>query len=255
VLAGLPGFGLALLMLATMRDPRTRSQSIRREPGASFSITLRTLAMTPKFRRLATGMTCSSFLVYASGAWIPSFFIRAHGLSTAEMGFFSALTVGVGGAIGTLSSGILCDRLRQRISHMELKLLLLSFAISIPALLVTVLSATRSVALAALFLFNVFAFAWLGPTMTMIQRVVSPGSRALAIAISGASANILSLGVGIPLVGLISDALTPHFGRESIGYALAGSVVVVALVGMTAHWRALGQFGGDHRTPTEVPIA
>jgi hypothetical protein len=116
-----------------------------------------------------------------------------------------------------------------------------------------VLSADRSIALGSMLLFNICAYAWLGPTARLIQKAATPDSRALAIAVCSSMASILSLGCGLPLVGAISDALRPSEGAGAIRYALALCVVAAALVGMFAHWRALRALEiGRHLTAAEV---
>ena len=122
---------------------------------------------------------------------------------------------------------------------MEVKILLVSLGLCFPALVAVVLSPDRSLALLSYFLFNIFAFVWLGPTMTQIQKAVALDARSLAIALSGASANIISLGLGVPIVGLISDALAPSLGRDSIAYALLICAAFAVLIGTVAIWRLL----------------
>ena len=239
VLAGLPGFALSFLIIATMRDPRSVATATQCQSGSSLPGALRMIVGTPDFRRLVTMMTCSAFLVYASGAWLPPFFVRVHGMTTAQVGAYSAFAVGVGGAIGTLGGGLLCDRLRSNIANVEVKILLVSLGLCFPALVAVVLSPDRSLALLSYFLFNIFAFVWLGPTMTQIQKAVALDARSLAIALSGASANIISLGLGVPIVGLISDALAPSLGRDSIAYALLICAAFAVLIGTVAIWRLL----------------
>jgi predicted MFS family arabinose efflux permease len=239
VVAGIPGLILAILMRLTMRDPKSSDAARRERHGPALLPTLRALASAPRFRWLAAAVTCSTFLIYASGAWLPALFIRVHGMTTARVGEFSAIAVGVGGALGALGSGVICDLLRKHVRDVESKVLLLVLALSIPTILATVLSANRSIALVSMFLFNICAYAWLGPTVTLIQNAATPKSRALAIAVCTSIASILSLGCGLPLVGAISDALTPKQGTGAIRYALAITVAAVALGGMFSHWRAL----------------
>jgi hypothetical protein len=187
---------------------------------------------------LATGLICSSFFVYASGAWLPSFFIRVHGMTTAEVGRYSAIAVGFGGGIGTLGAGFVCDLLRRHDREVELKVLMVTLGLGVPALLTTLLVSDRTVALMSLVLFNICAYAYLGPTVTLIQKESAPESRGLAIAICISLSNILNLGFGLPLVGSLSDALTPSLGREALGYALALSALATGFIGMFAHWQA-----------------
>ena len=236
--AGVPGILLATVMLTTLRDVR-QAKPGRDRTALPVMQTLREMVRRPRFRWLAIGLMCSSFLVYATGAWLPPFFIRSQDMSLTRIAGFAAVAVGAGGAIGTLCSGFLCDLLRPRIDHVESKAMMASFALAVPALVVTVLAPTATMAFVAWFSFNVMAFAWQGPTMSMLQKAVNETDRSMAIALASALAVIVSLGLGLPLVGLLSDGLTPLRGPRAIGEALLISIVCVAALGIFAHWRAM----------------
>jgi predicted MFS family arabinose efflux permease len=239
--AGIPGLILAAVMLNTMRDPQPPIAGLRTYSALStrpsLGATVMMLARRPGYLWLVLGNVCSAFLVYASGAWLPAFFIRVHGMSTSQIGVFAAITVGLGGAIGTFGAGMICDLLRPRVREIESNALMTMLGLSVPTLLLTVLSPDRSVALASMFLFNVCAYAFLGPFVTLTQRAATPDTRALGIAFTVSVGNILSLAVGLPLIGAISDKLTPSYGQEAIRYALA-LCALAGLIGALAHWRA-----------------
>jgi hypothetical protein len=207
---------------------------------------LRVLATTPGYRWLVVATACSAFLIYASGAWLPPYFIRTHGMTMAQLGPFSAAAVGGGGALGTLGTGIACDWLRRRTRHVESKMNVIVLALSIPTLLAAVFSVNLTLALVSMFLLNVCAYGWLGPTVKLVQNEVGADIRAAAIAVSTSIASILALGMGLPLVGIVSDRLGSAYGRSSLGVALALCMVPAALLGMFAHWRALSA----HRAPS-----
>jgi hypothetical protein len=207
--------------------------------GAALFTTLRELSGTANLGWLAVAMSCSTFLIYASGAWFPPLLFRVYGLSTGEIGWRMAIAVGAGGGLGTLSAGFICDLLRARVRHIESKLLLWLLALSIPALLATLFSAARTTALLSMVIFQTVAFAWLSPTVRLVQESAAVARRALAIAVCSTTASILSLGCGLPLVGAISDALAPHYGPAALKYALAESVLAATAIGILAHWRIL----------------
>jgi MFS transporter, Spinster family, sphingosine-1-phosphate transporter len=239
VVAGVPGLLLAAIMRLTQRDPDRLATAGQKVSPAAWFMTLRELSGTANLGWLALAMSCSTFLIYASGAWFPPLFIRVYGFSTAEIGWRMAVAVGVGGGLGALGAGVACDLLRPRIRHIESKLLLWLLAVSIPALLATVFSADRTTASISMVIFQTCAFGWLSPTVRLVQESAGIGRRALAIAVCSTAASILSLGCGLPLVGAISDALAPHYGTAALRYALAECVVASAVLGVVAHWRIL----------------
>lgn len=242
VVAAIPGIILALIMILTMGDPRPRPLVTR--GGASAFRSFRSILAESRFRKLVMAGVCGSFLAYGSGAWLPVFFIRAHGMTTAQIGWTSALAIGVGGGIGTLCAGLLCDRLRRYWPDIESRLIMAMFAFSVPTILVTILSADVNIGLVAFFLFSLCAYGWLAPTISLIQKSVSNENRALSVAINSALSNILGLGVGMPLVGAASDALTPAYGDMAVGYALAGGMILAAALGLIAHRSLRSQGAG-----------
>jgi hypothetical protein len=70
---------------------------------------------------------------------------------------------------------------------------------------------------------------YLGPTFAMTQSLVLPHMRALASAILLFIINLVGLGLGPWFVGMLSDALKPTYGVDSIRYALLGTIVVGAI--------------------------
>ena len=255
VLAGIPGLILALLLVTTIADPRTRQhriQAANKSSGQDKSIltAARTLMRRPGYPLLMVGMTSSMLIGAVTAAWLPAFFIRVHGVGVAEMGGYAAISIGVGGAIGTLGAGLLCDALRPRVSDVESKFIIASLLLCIPTLLITVLSPDRFLALVAMFVLNIAAFSYLAPTSMLMQRAATEDTRSLALAWGISFGNILSLGLAIPLIGLLSDMLAPQLGVASIGYALIVAALV-GVVGAIAHWRALHAL----RLPSDKMVA
>ena len=242
--AGLPGLILVLFIRFTMREP-VRGQADGIPPEARGELpplrqTLRGMFARKSFIRLVLGGTFGILIVYISGAWLPPFFIRVHGITAGEIGTWLALSVGLGGAIGSIGGGWLSDRLRRRYPRPEIWILAISTALTCPLLLLTVLSEGLPLALAGLFLLNMFAFVWIGPTSATIQRVVPIRSRSLAVGIQLSVANIISLTFGPPIVGYISDVLRADYGVESIRYALA--IASFAAFGGTACYLMAGRY-------------
>lgn len=241
--AGLPGLILMLLIRFTLKEPvRGQADGIPLDARGELpplGAALRSMFERKSYIPLVLGGTFGILIVYISGAWLPSFFIRVHGMSAGQVGMWLALSIGLGGGIGSIGGGWLSDRLRRRSPRPEIPILAISTALTCPLLLLTVLAQDISVALVGLFLFNMFAFVWIGPTSATIQRVVPIRSRSLAVGIQLSVANIISLTFGPPIVGYISDVLRPDYGAESIRYALA--IASSAAFGGTACYLVAGK--------------
>jgi predicted MFS family arabinose efflux permease len=158
-------------------------------------------------------------------------------MTTAELGRYAGLAVGLGGALGTLVGGWLCDKLRARTRNIELKVLAAALAMGLLCLSFTLFSPQRAVALLTMFAFDFCAYAYLGPIVTLIQQEADAGSRALAIALCVSVSNIVNLCLALPAVGWISDTLKAGYGAHAVGYALEIGALAAGALGMLALWR------------------
>lgn len=238
VVAAIPGFVLAVVMVLTMRDPRSSAPVAQRAPPPPLGATIRVLLQNRRFVWLALALICVSFFAYAPAAWLPPMFIRVHGMTTAQVGLYSAIAVGVGGVGGTLGSGLVCDWLRSRIDQVELKVLASILLVTVTSLLVITLSTSGDAALGGLFVFYLGAYSFLGPIVSLILKEAGPQSRALAMGMCVSISNVINLGVAMPLVGALSDAFAPAHGAHSIRFALAIVGATAGFIGLFAYWRA-----------------
>jgi MFS family permease len=246
---GLPGLLLALVVWLTVDEPlRGRWEgAVDTTPQPSFMVVLRQLAGSPAFRLLVLAAGVSTLSSYGMATWIPSFFIRVHQLSLMEAGMVMGIGGTVGGLFGAVFGGMLSDRLSQRDSSWQLKVAAVGVFISLPIQAVFLLWPEQygwqlggvSLPAAALFLpftsfFNAFS---LGPSFAAVQNLVAPQLRSQAVAMLLLATNLIGMGLGPLLVGVLSDALTPAIAEQAIRYALLCSLVMVALGG-AMFWRA-----------------
>ena len=61
---------------------------------------------------------------------------------------------------------------------------------------------------------------WLGPIVTSVQHLVPAHMRTRASAMFLLINNLIGIAVGSYYFGAMSDALKPHFGSESLRYAI-----------------------------------
>lgn len=79
---------------------------------------------------------------------------------------------------------------------------------------------------------------FVGPVIAVTHGMVSNRMRALASAIYFFVLNLIGLGLGPLLVGVLSDALHPGYGVESLRYALLIVVPIVGVWSVYHFWRA-----------------
>ena len=130
VAVGLPGILLGLLVKITLKEPkRGAAESLNKSidaadtqnestSKASLLKTFQTIWGIKSFRYLIYGSSLVSFAIFGFNLWMVDFLVRTHELSYAQLTVPLALGIGVGGAIGTVSGGAICDRwVRKDFSH------------------------------------------------------------------------------------------------------------------------------------------
>jgi MFS family permease len=90
---------------------------------------------------------------------------------------------------------------------------------------------------------------YLGPTIAIAHHLVKPSMRATTSAILFFILNIVGLGCGPVVTGMISDYLAPEYGTESLRYALMFSclVILIAVVQYLRSGSALPKHADERR--------
>lgn len=234
--AAIPGIIVACLMFLTMKDPGTTEIHAREKSGFLDAMVL--LARTLSLRWITIAFGCETFCLFATGAWLPAYFMRAHGMTPLEVGGYLGVAVGIGGAIGALGIGFLCDVFRRRGHPRDWLLTKVIMGLNVPLIAFVVTVPSIPLAMAGVLLLYMTVYGYLGPVPVLIQRQAPMGTRSLALGGTTAISNILSMCLGVPAVGLLSDALQPHFGAPAVGYALMIAIGMAALLGVFALTRA-----------------
>jgi len=179
-----------------------------------------TLYSNATFRHLTYTFSVVYFFSYGIAQWQPAFFIRSYGLKTGELGTWFAVIYGIGGFLGTYLGGDLASRYAANNERLQLQFMASAYCVY--GLLCTFVYLAPNVYLAfgAMALAVVAGAVTTGPLFAMIQTLVPQRMRALSIAIVYLFANLIGLGLGPVATGVISDALSPRFGNESLRYAL-----------------------------------
>ena len=235
----LPGLALAVMAMFTLREPtRGLSDGVAPATAPPMLDVIKFMFAAKSMRHLIFALA----LVFAVGngaiAWVPAYLIRVHEMTTSQIGVVLALIVGVGGAGATAICGYWADRLGRRDSRWNFWLLGVIAISATPFLILAF--ATHSVSWAIVFLLPSISMSlvYLGPALAMIHSVVRPEMRAVATAVMMFICNMLGLGMGPLLVGLISDIFTPQFGV----FGLAVPLMILSLLslwgGMHFFWAA-----------------
>lgn len=240
LMLGVPGVVLALIFKLTVREP-TRGGAdgdvVADQAPLAFAAVVRTLWRLSSFRCLVAASAGSAFVSYGVGQWLPSFLIRSFDMSTGELGTWMAATTGVGGVIGMYVGGQVADRYGQKDPAIQVRVAAIAMALAVPFTLGILLAPSKLPALLLMIPPTVLTYLNFGPTYALVQGLVDVRMRATAAAIMLLIVNLIGLGFGPQLVGVLSDALAPRFGSESLRYALVASVCIY-FVSAAFFWRA-----------------
>jgi len=237
LIIGAPGILLAVIIRFTLAEP-TRGV-IENRRATSNTTTIREVVTLlwgrRSFRHIALAGGLNAFVQYSVANWTASFLIRSHGMSTGEVGFWLAMILGIGGAIGVLGGGIFSDRLGGHDKRWYLWLPAIAGIISFPFGAFVYLAPTPKLALMFAIIPGVLASVYLGATVASIHSIVGLRMRTLGSAFYGFILNMIGLGAGPFTIGLMSDYLTPSLGHESLRYAMLYVLPVVQL-GAVCHF-------------------
>jgi predicted MFS family arabinose efflux permease len=222
VSVGLPGLLLAAVMARLLKEPGRGTFDIETPPPPPPILTTAAAMWgNPALRHLVAGATIAAMMSYGITQWLPTFFMRTHDLSQSETGMMMAGVFGILGAIGALVAGKWFDRLSLRGFQYGLWLLTIVPFISMPFFVLGLLADNLTM---AMLFFIIPAFAanyFMGPILAMVQTLSPVNMRAVSSAIQLLCINLVGLGLGPLLVGMLSDLLSPRYGDDALGVALA----------------------------------
>jgi MFS family permease len=236
VAVGLPGLILALLIMLTVSEPQRTG---RQQDGTNAHIRASAFAFIKSnfaiYGPLLGGYGILCIVGYAFVSWGPASLGRVYGLSPSEIGGKFGLIMLIFGSLGPILGGVACDKLVKsgRNNGPILCLLFaaticLFFAISL--LMNNGLTATW-VAYAGI----AFGFtAMLASVPIAIQLLTPSEFRARIAALSLVSANVIGLGIGPLLVGLLNDNV--FTGTTGIATSMPLVLAVSAFVGFVVVW-------------------
>lgn len=229
LVVGAPGVILALLVWLVLRDPRLShaAKALRAAapsvPQINARAALAEVLSSKAFVQLAIGAGLIAFLAYGKGVWVAILFMRNHGLSAGETGLWLGLTGGIAGLIGTWAGGRLADRYGKHDPRHMFTAPVIGIVVAAPLLFLAYRADNWVTALALLFIPGICNSLYWGPTYSVAQRLVRPHARAMATAIMVFAQNLIGLGLGPLAFGMLSDALKPFAGADSVRWVLYGA--------------------------------
>ena len=232
---GLPGLLLAGVLWLTMREPvRGFSDELKvssSDTPPSFIPFVRFLGSRPSLIQMTIASSLIVFGGYGSQTWIPTFFVNSHGLSLGQISVWLGPTFVLGGLGAVLLSG-LADKLGIRDERWFMWIPAIAILLALPVTsIILLLPATEysfigatvpswGIAILLLAIPGAAYSCYIGPVNTMLQQMVGLRMRATTVAVFVLITNLVGLGLGPFLIGVVTDFFVARFGDEALRFAM-----------------------------------
>ena len=237
---GLPGVLLAVIVKLFATEPERRAEpgAIESDEQPSVWQGLQTILSNRAAMWLVAAITITSMIGYALTGWTPAYLIRSFEMTTLQIGNIVAPLLAIAGVASGLGSGWLANRLSEKYGMHAQSLMVAGLkTLALPFLIAFYLVESAWMAVGVYFLALFFQSCYLGPTFAMIQTLAPLKMRAVWAAVTLLIINLIGLGIGPTMVGIISDMFVPQYGEQSLRYAL---LVIASFTPLAifCYWRA-----------------
>jgi MFS family permease len=236
---GIPGLVIALVMLATVREPVRREgaerAALRSEGGA---VPLRAVAAYVYARKRAFGAHIISMALWVTAGhgllvWSPTYLIRAFDFTHAEAGWTFGLIMLTAGTAGLLVGGSLADWLMRR-GYVDSfnRVLLTAIVLMIPCYLCLGIVQDSASAVVCLTV-TVFCFTLQGGLPAGALQLMAPNRlRGQLVALYMLVVVLLGTGLGPTFTALLTDYLFESDAAVGKSLAVTGAVLcpIAALI-------------------------
>lgn len=235
ITVGLLGVIVAIPFKLIVRDPPRSlpTASTENAPPTPLRHVFGILAHKPAFWLLSFGAAAGSVCGYGTAFWLPSMIMRSFNLNLAETGqFFGALLLS-GGIAGVLLGGWLGDRMGQRDRRWYALIPASCYALGTPLFIAGVFAESWLVAFAWFVIPQALVYVWLAPVVTAVQHLVPDHMRATASACFLLINNLIGLGLGSWVIGILSTRFSVQYGvADGLRYAIAVGLCLYLLAAL-----------------------
>lgn len=161
---------------------------------------------------------------WATKNWLPTLFAHGFGISMAQAGPVSTITIAASSFVGVILGGVLSDRWVRRDIRGRIYTSAIGLGMTIPALVLLGLGGNAVAIVGAGLLFGLGFGIFDANNMPILCQIISARQRATAYGVM----NMVGVFAGAAVTQVLGR-LTDD-GRLGLGFALLGGVVAVALV-------------------------
>jgi MFS family permease len=218
---GLPGVLVAILLRLTLREPPrgyADGARVTAEPLPLGEV-IHSIWKTNSLRHGIFATALHAFVGYGIASFYPAFMMRTFGMSVAEVGFWLAMVTAFGGLAGAYLGGYISDKLARRDNDARHHLWVPGWSTlaSVPIGLLVYYLPNKAGMLSAMVVSLALGAMYLGPASAVTQSLVGVRERAVAAAVALLVINLVGLGLGPLLTGVLSDVFHSKFVKGGMG--------------------------------------
>jgi MFS family permease len=235
IVIGLPGLLVAIAAHFFLAEPRVNARLVFPSLSAIASDSLasaRRLFAIPAYRHLAWLFGIYGFVAYGGFLWDITLFTRSFGLPLERVAAVMGLAGVFSSLIGLLAGGMLGNYFSKQSLSWLARIPMYAMFLSFPLFLAKYLVPDFYIAAIIMAVANLLMLGFVGPFYAAVQAVTPEGDRSMAAAINVFLSNIVGLGAGPFVTGLMSDVLGNFVGVESLRYTLLIVIFLIPVAGV-----------------------
>ncbi len=226
IVASVPGLIFAIAIRFLIKEVPRKNIKTNQEPVFSE---LKSLIATNAYRYALVGHIFCVALMYVVMIWVPALMARSFDMSLTQIGMMLGTVAILGGLSGSIISGILSDKLAAKNLAWLGRLPMLCCVMAMPVYMLAIWTDNMWVLMGSLAAVMMLLNAHTPPTYATYHKVVQPQNRAMAVALSTLTVNIIGLGLAPLLIGVISDHLATEYGNSSLKIAMVTGVIFLPM--------------------------
>ena len=241
---GAPGLILCVLTLLGLSEPRHRTPKAERQPQEPLSATLAVLAGKRSFVLLCVAVILYYLVAYGAVIWFPAYLVRVLHLDLVSVGAVFGLLGAVAALLGSVGGGLVTDFATRRGVAYAARVPAVILIGVVPFYELAMLSNQPILFYAGSFVGAVGLSAAVPAFFTLLHRICGSPRRSMAVAMLLFFGNLIGLGLGPVMTGMLSDHFSTTYGAVGLRYAIMIAFAALTLSGF-ALWAASGSVERD----------
>jgi MFS family permease len=172
-----------------------------------MGLAFRTLFADRAYRHLLFGLSVTSMGLYSAGNFAVPFYMRVHGLSLLDAGFYLGTISTISSLIGMSLSGFGIDLIAKRGMRWYALVPCIGLMVTTPLYFYAYAAAPPFVAMVCMLVGGAFMFFHAVPTLVAMQNMVAVNMRTTAASLYFFVSTLVGVGLGPAIIGKLSDIL------------------------------------------------